>query len=103
MSAWASSASASPGMSLSGRRPEIEKSGATASSAAAPGTSSGETRAASSGNRSSIARNNIAAATMARAPPASDHTARATASTRNAGSDGISHDSAASETWPRPM
>jgi hypothetical protein len=76
-------------MSLSGRTPEIEKSGATASSAAAPGTSSARHARRLVGKHVfERAVQTCAAATIASAPPASDHTASATASTRSAGSDG---------------
>ncbi len=74
-------------MSLSGRTPEIENSGASASSDTVPATSARGARSRSAGNTSSRARQNIAAATIASAPPSRDHTASATASSRIGASD----------------
>jgi hypothetical protein len=103
ISACASSASASPGISLKGRTPEIEKSGATDSRTVAPIATGDRRRDASSGNAASSARNNIAADMMAIAPPATDQRASATASTRAPASDGASHDIAASDRRPSAM
>ena len=101
--ACAKSAAARPGMSLRGRTPEIENSGASASSDTVPATSARGARSRSAGNTSSRARQNIAAATIASAPASRDHTASATASSRIGASDDPTHESAASERCPSPM
>ena len=90
-------------MSLRGRTPEMENSGASASSDTVPATSARGARGRSAGNASSSARQNSAVATIASAPPSRDHTASATASTRSGASEGAIHESAASERCPSPM